>query len=159
MLAYSKALDLTPRGESELAAQLFGNMAAVHLQQEKFEEAVEACSSAVELAPQYGKGYLRRYRAHLRLTKLHDAAADLKKACELDETIRRAMSGELAAVQRRSEELFEQEKTEMVGKLKDFGNWALGKVGMSLDNFQVVQDPATGSYNIKYNNATNAPHE
>ena len=36
------------------------------------------------------------------------------------------------------------------GKLKDLGNTVLGKFGMSLDNFKAVQDPATGSYNISF---------
>ena len=36
------------------------------------------------------------------------------------------------------------------GKLKDLGNTLLGKVGLSLDNFKAVQDPATGSYSISF---------
>lgn len=38
------------------------------------------------------------------------------------------------------------------GKLKDLGNSILGRFGMSLDNFKAVQDPATGSYSISYQN-------
>lgn len=45
----------------------------------------------------------------------------------------------------------EKEKTEMIQKLKDLGNTFLGKFGMSLDNFQAVQDPKTGSYSINFN--------
>lgn len=36
------------------------------------------------------------------------------------------------------------------GKLKELGNTVLGKFGMSLDNFKAVQDPATGSYSINF---------
>ena len=36
------------------------------------------------------------------------------------------------------------------GKLKELGNSVLGKFGMSLDNFKAVQDPATGSYSINF---------
>ena len=38
----------------------------------------------------------------------------------------------------------------MLGKLKDLGNSLLGKRGLSLDNFKAVQDPATGSYSIAF---------
>ena len=44
----------------------------------------------------------------------------------------------------------EKLKQEMLGKLKDVGNKILGKFGMSLDNFKMVPDPATGGYSIKF---------
>lgn len=63
---------------------------------------------------------------------------------------------EAIAEQRRLEPLVaaEQEriKDEMLGKLKGFGNSILGRFGMSLDNFQLQKDPATGSYSVQFNN-------
>lgn len=44
----------------------------------------------------------------------------------------------------------EIEKAEVISKLKDLGNTLLGKIGLSLDNFKVEQNPQTGSYNIQF---------
>ena len=46
----------------------------------------------------------------------------------------------------------QQQQDEMMGKLKEMGNSILGKFGMSLDNFNAVKDPETGSYSISMNN-------
>ena len=51
---------------------------------------------------------------------------------------------------KRIDERNEKLKQEMLGKLKEVGNKILGKFGMSVDNFKMVQDPATGGYSIKY---------
>ena len=37
-----------------------------------------------------------------------------------------------------------------MGTLKTMGNALLGKLGLSLDNFKAVKDPATGSYSISF---------
>lgn len=55
-----------------------------------------------------------------------------------------------ARVKKIVEERQEKMKAEMMDKLKGFGNTILGKFGLSTDNFQMVQDPATGSYNINF---------
>jgi hypothetical protein len=48
------------------------------------------------------------------------------------------------------DERTEKMKAEMLDKLKGFGNTILGKFGLSTDNFQMVQDPTTGSYSINF---------
>jgi hypothetical protein len=40
---------------------------------------------------------------------------------------------------------------ETLSKLKELGNSLLGNFGLSLDNFNAVQDPNTGSYSISFN--------
>ena len=41
-------------------------------------------------------------------------------------------------------------KDEALGKLKDLGNSILGNFGMSLDNFKMTQDPATGGWSVRF---------
>lgn len=38
----------------------------------------------------------------------------------------------------------------LLGKLKELGNSVLGHFGLSVDNFKMKQDPATGSYSINF---------
>lgn len=74
---------------------------------------------------------------------------DYDKILELDSSlyVYRARRRDLA---KQIEERNEKLKQEMLGKLKEVGNKILGKFGMSVDNFKMVQDPATGGYSIKF---------
>ncbi|KAJ5366244.1 hypothetical protein N7541_000185 [Penicillium brevicompactum] len=44
----------------------------------------------------------------------------------------------------------EKEMGDMMGKLKDLGNGILNPFGLSTDNFNFVQDPKTGGYNMNF---------
>ena len=78
-----------------------------------------------------------------------DWQVDYDKILELDSSLSvyRRRRAELA---KKIEERNEKLKQEMLGKLKEVGNKILGKFGMSVDNFKMVQDPETGGYSIKF---------
>jgi len=79
-----------------------------------------------------------------------DAATDLKTLLGMtsDAGQRRKYAIQLQDMEKKNAEHMEKQKEEVLGKLKDLGNMFLGNFGMSLDNFQAVQDPVTGSYSI-----------
>lgn len=64
-----------------------------------------------------------------------------------------------ARIKKVVDERQEKMKAEMLEKLKGFGNTILGKFGLSTDNFQMVQDPNTGSYNINFNQNQNSQQQ
>ena len=74
---------------------------------------------------------------------------DYDKILDLDPSLTsyRVKRADLA---KRIDERNEKLKQEMLGKLKDVGNKILGKFGMSVDNFKMVKDPATGGYSIRF---------
>ncbi|OWZ21379.1 Mitochondrial Protein Translocase [Phytophthora megakarya] len=148
---YTTALKLCP-AEEEFAynrAVYFSNRAACLLRLGRTEESVDDCTQAVTLSPTYVKALLRRAEALEKLDKLEEALADYDAVLKIDPTVRTAVKGHerLAKV---VHERQEKMKAEMLDKLKGFGNTILGKFGLSTDNFQMVQDPATGSYSINF---------
>ena len=74
---------------------------------------------------------------------------DYDKILELDPSLT-SYRVKRADLTKRIDERNEKLKQEMLGKLKDVGNKILGKFGMSVDNFKMVKDPATGGYSIRF---------
>ncbi|KAF0700135.1 Aste57867_9323 [Aphanomyces stellatus] len=155
---YSKALRLCP-SEDEYAynkAVYFSNRAACLLHLGRPDESIEDCTMAIELSPKYVKAYMRRSQAYEKIDKLEEALKDVKSVLEIDPTIPSAIEADKrlgAIVHERQEKM----KAEMLDKLKGFGNTILGKFGLSTDNFQMVQDPSTGSYNINFSQTPSKP--
>ncbi|CAH0519061.1 unnamed protein product [Peronospora belbahrii] len=148
---YTTALKLCPE-EEEYAysrAVYFNNRAACLMRLGRTEEAVDECNQAVKLSPTYVKALLRRAEAFEKLDKLEEALADYDAVLKIDSTVRSAVQGH-ERLQKIVHEHQEKMKAEMIDKLKGFGNTLLGKFGLSTDNFQMVQDPATGSYSINF---------
>eukprot|EP00968_Pinguiococcus_pyrenoidosus_P026201 scaffold7060_cov280-Pinguiococcus_pyrenoidosus.AAC.6 len=132
----------------ERIAVLYSNRGACAMAQEDYDAAVSDCSKALELKPAYLKALLRRAAAEEKLDNLEDALRDYKEALKLDPTnavARRKVPELQPIVDQRMEKL----KEETLGKLKDLGNSILGNFGLSLDNFQMDQQPG-GGYNISF---------
>ncbi|KNC87801.1 hypothetical protein SARC_00058 [Sphaeroforma arctica JP610] len=145
---YTECIESCPAGDSRVAVY-FCNRAACYLALEEYNDAVDDCTEALSLNKEYVKALVRRAQGYEKQDKLEDALEDFKKAVELDPTTRVAVEGGKRLsplVTERQEKL----KEEMMGKLKDLGNTVLGKFGMSLDAFKMVQQP-DGSYSVGYN--------
>lgn len=145
--------------------------------QEKKEDALKDCIRAVDLNPTYTKALLRRAKLYEELGQLDKALADFKELDQMDPN-NAEIKAALATLPRRIEEQTEKLKAEMIsksvnililltsfekhflfyyllnvfssikGKMKDLGNMFLRPFGLSTDNFQLKQDPTTGSYSV-----------
>uniref|UniRef100_A0AAV1TVV0 Tetratricopeptide repeat protein 1 n=1 Tax=Peronospora matthiolae TaxID=2874970 RepID=A0AAV1TVV0_9STRA len=157
---YTTALKLCP-SEEEYAynrAVYFSNRAACLLRSGRTEESIDDCTEAVTLSPTYVKALLRRAEAFEKMDKLEEAVADYDAVLKIDATVPAAVKGHdrlKTIVQERQEKM----KAEMLDKLKGFGNTILGKFGLSTDNFQMVQDPSTGSYSINFQQNPGQPDQ
>lgn len=113
------------------------------------EESVDDCTQAVTLSPTYVKAILRRAEAFEKMDKLEEALADYDAVLKIDPMVPSAVQNH-GRLKKIVHERQEKMKAEMLDKLKGFGNTILGKFGLSTDNFQMVQDPATGSYSVNF---------
>lgn len=132
-----------------MQAVFFSNRAACLMHLGRTEESVDDCAQAVTLSPTYVKAFLRRAEALEKMDKLEEALADYDAVLKIDPTVPSAVKNR-ERLQKIVHERQEKMKAEMLGKLKGFGNTILGKFGLSTDNFQMVQDPATGSYSVNF---------
>ena len=170
IVLYSKALDICPKQSSNERSILFGNRAAAHIQIDNKESAIEDCTKALQLNDKYIK-VLFRYETHNSVwflwgnsnwnvhfsraklyedtDKLDESQADYNRILELDSANGEAR-GAIARLAPKIEERNEKLKTEMIGKLKDLGNMILKPFGLSTNNFQMQQDPGTGSYSMNF---------
>lgn len=113
-------------------------------------------TQALKLDPHYSKAILRRAQANEKMdtySSLSDALEDyrtLSQQSDLDTHTKKECERANKRLPPIIKERMEKEKEEMMGKLKDLGNTLLGKFGLSTDNFQMQQDPRTGSYSVNF---------
>ena len=131
-------------------AVYYANRAASLLHLGRNGEVIEDCDIALLYNPTYVKAYLRRATAHERMENTEMALKDVQMAYQLEptNTTTRKHVVRLEAIENQR---LEKLKEETMGKLKDLGNSLLSNFGLSLDNFNAVQDPKTGGYSISFN--------
>ena len=167
-----------PHGET--LAIFHANRAAVFIQLQHYDKAIEDCTVSILLHSKYIKAWVRRGQAYEQKEQYDLALSDAKTVLTLAtqhqkqnqqqqqpspstlSTTTRTTTTTISTQQlrqyhqavQRLEQLeakrLEQLKTETMDKLKDLGNSILGNFGLSLDNFKAVQDPQTGSYSISF---------
>ncbi|KAJ6632787.1 Tetratricopeptide repeat protein 1 [Pseudolycoriella hygida] len=148
--SYSNGIAICPLKFSNERAILYGNRAAAYVQLSESTMAIQDCSKALDLDPKYTKVALRRAKLYEETDKLDESLEDFKHVLELDSNCteaRQAIVRLPVKINERNEKL----KEEMLGKLKDLGNMILKPFGLSTNNFQMQQDPTTGSYSVNFN--------
>ena len=115
------------------------------------DKALKDCSKSIGLNDKYLKPLIRRASILHEMGGEHldSSLADYKRILELDPNSLQAKS---AIFQLESEinERNEKLKEEMMGKLKELGNFVLKPFGLSTENFKLDQNPETGGYNINF---------
>jgi len=148
---YSEALAMCPLCFKKERAVFFANRAAAKCKMGTRESALEDCSSAIELNPNYVKALSRRGQLYEDLDKPHEAMKDFNRVLEMDKSHAEANKAAMRLppkIARKDEEL----KKEMLGNLKKLGNMVLNPFGLSTDNFDFQQDPSTGNYTVNFQN-------
>lgn len=146
---YNKALKKCK--DKNIKSILYSNRAACNIFLKKWNTVIEDCNKSIHLNDNFAKSYIRRSNAYEQLQKYNDASNDLNKALTIDPNLLKNYQVKQRKLKELAEQQLNKEKEEMVGKLKDFGNLLLGKVGLSLDNFEVQKNPNNdGSFNIQF---------
>ncbi|XP_055545175.1 tetratricopeptide repeat protein 1 isoform X2 [Wyeomyia smithii] len=146
---YTEALRICPVEYSAERSILYANRAAAKTKLNFKPSAIDDCTKAIEHNPKYLKALLRRATLYEEADKLDESLEDYKKILELDPANVEAKAAQLRLppkIQERNERL----KEEMMGKLKDLGNMILRPFGLSTQNFEMKQDPSSGSYSINF---------
>lgn len=145
---YTQALKCCPIEFKKERSIFYSNRSICYLKMKENLKCINECTKSIELDPLFIKPLLRRAECNQIEDKLDDSLSDYKKLNELEPKYEyRQKCFELEElIKVRNEKL----KDEMMGKLKELGNMVLKPFGLSTNNFQFVQDPATGSYSVNF---------
>lgn len=146
---YTEGLKICPVDYNTERSILYGNRGAAKIKLDLKESAIDDCSKSIEFNTNYIKPYIRRAKLYEETDKLDESLEDYKKVLELEPGNSEARDAILRLppkINERNEKL----KEEMMGKLKDLGNMFLKPFGLSTNNFQMEQNPSTGSYSVNF---------
>lgn len=114
--SYTKALNMCPFSYKDERSIFYCNRAAAKIKLDYTETAIEDCTKALELNPDYIKAYIRRAKLYEKVDKLDESLADFKKVVELEPSNNEAKASLIRLppmINERNEKL----KEEMLGKL------------------------------------------
>lgn len=146
---YANAIKICPDDFAKEKSVYHANRAACLVKLDQHKEAIEDCTKALDLNPDYMKVRLRRAQCYEHEDRLEEALEDYQKVFDADRSSHVARE----ALMRLPEEIrvkHEKMKEEMIGKLKELGNVFLRPFGLSTDNFKLQQDPDTGGYSVNF---------
>lgn len=146
---YTNAIKICPDEFTKEKSIFHANRAACLVKMGQYKEAIDDCTKALDLNPDYLKVRLRRAQCFEHEDRLEEALEDYQKVFDADRSSHVARE----ALMRLPEEIkvkHEKMKEEMMGKLKDLGNVFLRPFGLSTDNFKLQQDPNSGGYSINF---------
>lgn len=147
---YTEALNICPKAFENERSILFANRGAAYIRSDVKDLAIEDCTKSLELNEKYTKVLIRRAKLYEDTDKLDESLADYKKILELEPDYVEARAV-IPRLSQKIDERNEKLKEEMLGKLKELGNMVLRPFGLSTNNFQMQQDPSTGSYSVNFN--------
>jgi tetratricopeptide (TPR) repeat protein len=128
----------------------YSNRGATLLHLGRYGECITDCSIAILYNPIYAKAYMRRCTAYEQIEKIDLSLSDAKMAYHIEPS-NMATRKAVERLTKLEAERMEKLKVETMEKLKGLGNSLLSNFGLSLDNFNAVQDPKTGGYSISFN--------
>ena len=131
----------------ELECMLRSNLAACFVSTGAYNRAISQSNRALKLVPNYNKALFRRMQANEALDKLDDALSDAKLLKQLHPESALAQT-EADRLEKMVQERRKREMDQMLGQLKELGNTLLGKIGLSLDQFNVQRDDKNGTFSI-----------
>ncbi|CRL02386.1 CLUMA_CG015401, isoform A [Clunio marinus] len=147
---YTNALRTCPVACEMERSIIYGNRAAAKQKLNLKPAAIDDCTKSLEFNPNYVKVLLRRAALYEETEKLDESLEDNKKILELDPGNHDARAA-LVRLPPMINERNEKMKAEMIDKLKDLGNMILRPFGLSTRNFELKQDPSSGSYSVNFN--------